>query len=296
MKVRFVELTVPARTPRLLAATTPVAKFEGEGGATLTVDLAHVTPFTDVAQRLAIAGLGIRLELLYGACEAVKEAPLVDDGRLDLAHRFAVRSDDEDQPGWTLAGFETVRRVDLKILKHVIGGGEDDPTWARAYWSERLGTAVDENAVAAALEAEGCFGWRAAVSGDPEEEAPFGPYHGLDEMAFARCVRALAPLRERWLERVTRAVRAAARMDTARHAHVGTEASEVMHFLDDAAIVAIANGPRARMKLLTSFGVLRSGETGLPARALRKRYAKVVEDSVSEPAVHLAERWGLRNP
>lgn len=293
MKVRFAELTVEAKTPRLLTRATPVARFHREDGAPLLVDLGRVTPFGDVAERLAVARFEVRLELLYGACEIVNEAPLAQDGRLDLGGRFAVRSEDADRPGWSLAGFDTVRRVDLKILKHVVGGGEEDPGWARKYWSNRLGIDVDEGAVAATLEAEGCVDWRAAASGDPDEEAPFSPYHGLGDLAFARCVRALAPLRERWLERVARAVRTTACMETARHAHVGTEAAEVMHFLDDAGVVAIAKGPRSRLHLRTSFGVLRSGEERLSARALRKRYAKAVDGAVSAPAIHVEQRWGL---
>lgn len=293
MRVRFVDLTPEAIAPRALTSATPVASFEVEGHGLATVLAGQVTLFRDVP--FLFLAPRTREQFLLGLCSEVRHALWADPQArlLDLARRFLVVPD-RDEPTWRILGFSSIQNVDLHLIKHVLGVGRAEPGGVER-WSDLFGMTVNKGGLLEELEKLGCVAWkRLAEEPDPEVERPISLYKELSQMARARCIRLLAPLREHYMELACEVARATAPIRQARHIHLGTEQRAVMHFLDDRGFTVVAKGERMDLSVCTAFSALVGGETALGPLTLRRRLARVLgeaEAATGHTKVHSPLAW-----
>jgi len=290
MRVRFQRLL-----PDVLLATTPhpgtpAAEYKVSGAGRAQVLLQDVHPFVDLP--LHHWPRAEREAALLGLCESVREAPWKGDARhglLDLATRFSA-GPDRDVPSWRVAGFESIGRVDLKVVAHVLGRGEHDPERAVDWWTRRLGVQIDPAVLCKRLSQAGCTAWERVAPGPGVPDL----YAGVRRLPLARSLRVLAPLREGYMLAVRDAVTRCGELARARHTHMGTAADSLMHFLDDDGLYVVARGDRRGLEVATSFGALAGGEVVLGPLTRRKRWARVVQDLALRPrgaTIHSPLSW-----
>ncbi len=276
MKVRFLELLPGQHGLRLLAKQTPVARFEVDDGEAQVL-AGDVHPFKDLSFLLWSSPL--REIMLTALFAGIEEADWADRQArtLNLAGRFVVESNRDVRP-WRVLGFTHLQTCDLKIIKHVLGVGSEEPEASVAWWARTLGQSIEPREFLDALEAVGCVEWkRLEDDRDAESDVPIRLYQSLSSRAQAECVRILAPLRESFQRAVYAAIRHTAFEREARHVHLRTSGEEWMYFLDDRGLLVVTRGPAEALSCVTAFDAHVAGEQWLGERTLTRWWNKILQ-------------------
>ena len=293
MRIQFIELTPEARAAGMLPPDAPAARFSVDGGETRVALAGRISPFTDVRFRHWPATL--RSRVLEALCRNVRTCGLAEDGEtLDVAGRFEFRPE-RDEPQWRLQGFGHLATVDLKVIKHVLGVGADDPEHSVGWWSRQLGLTIDAEDLLDRLERMGFTAWQGLrADNDPMVERCIRLYEGVSRGTLVGCMSLLSELRERYMEAVHKVVRDSGQIALARHTHLGTARREVMHLLDDRGILVVAKGSREKSVVATAFDCVVPDERDLGPRSLRRAWIKVVRQIRAGSGmfrIHSPSRW-----
>lgn len=287
--VRFSHVDDSVRTLRFIPAETVVAWFR-TATSTAGVRLCDLSAFRDVS--MGSIDRASRPILVSALCKYVTQAPLTAGGTLDLAARFHVEPDHDD-PMWRVTGFPWIETLDLKILKHVLGFGENEPQSARAMWRHLLEIDFDHEEIATRLAGFGC---EVRDTTRLQGEDRLAIHAGLSSAARVACIELLSELREAYMLVTRDAVASVAQGPDSRHLHYIEDGRHGMDFLDDRGLFVPVGGPETGyLSVRTCYDRLRGGECALGPATLEAAWARSAQmlASYTDFRVHTLDRWGV---